>query len=101
MIKKWPVLSTQQLVESCKQLDQPDHKAFCIGYFSATYDTYLVTRHPDISRPFICPKQPAPKRDDLIGEFVQWSGAHKMYDSEPAADNVLRFLAGRYPCPKS
>jgi len=92
------VLSTQQLVDACRLMEDPEQKAFCIGYFSATYDTYLVTRHPEVSKSFICPSQPAPKRDDVISDFIQWSEKHREFDSQPAADNVLRYLAGRFPC---
>ena len=95
------VVSTKELAESCKLMTDPEHKAFCVGYFSGTYETYLVTRHPEVSKPFICPKGQAPKRDELIAEFTQWSDSHAAYQSGPAADNVLRFLAGRYPCAKS
>ena len=92
------VLSTQQLVDACKLMQDPEQKAFCIGYVSATYDTYLVTRHPEVSKSFICPSQPAPKRDDVINDFIQWSDSHQEFDAQPAADNVLRYLAERFPC---
>ncbi len=94
------VLSTKEIVESCRLTDQGDHKAFCVGYFSATYDTYLVTRHPELAKAFICPTQPAPRRDELIGDFVKWSEANSKYDNDPAADNILRFLGHRFPCSK-
>ena len=94
------VLSTLELKTSCALTQEPEHRAFCIGYMSATYDTYLVTRHPDHAKPFICPSQPAPTRDEVIAGFVDWSNANTQYDSEPAADNVLRYLGGRFPCKK-
>ena len=92
------VVSTQELASSCELVTEPEHRAFCIGFFSGAYETYLVTRHPQVGKAFICPSQPAPKRDEVIAEFVTWSKGHKQFDSEPAADNVLRFLAQRFPC---
>lgn len=92
------VISTRQLADSCKLMTNPEHKAFCIGYFSATYETYLVTRHPQVGKALICHPQAAPRRDDLIASFVKWSDENTQYDAAPAADNVLRFLADRFPC---
>ena len=69
-----------------------------IGYTTAIYDTYLATRHPQRAKPFICVKQPAPKRDDVIADFVKFAGANPELADKPAAGTVLGFLAMRFPC---
>ena len=46
------VLSTQELVNTCKMPASPESRSFCIGYTSAIYETYLATRHPQRAKPF-------------------------------------------------
>ena len=91
--EKVPVLSTQELVTACKLPASPESRSFCIGYTTAIYDTYLATRHPQRAKPFICVKQPAPKRDEVIGDFVKWVEANPQSADKPAAGTVLGFLA--------
>ena len=98
--EKVPVLSTQELVTACKLPASPESRSFCIGYTTAIYDTYLATRHPQRAKPFICVKQPAPKRDEVIGDFVKWVEANPQSVDKPAAGTVLGFLAVRFPCAK-
>jgi len=98
--EKVPVLSTQELVNSCKLPASPEARSFCIGYTTAIYDTYLATRHPQRAKPFICVKQPAPQRDEVIGDFVKWTGTNPQAADKPAAGTFLGFLAARFPCAK-
>ena len=98
--EKVPVLSTQELVTACKLPASPESRSFCIGYTTAIYDTYLATRHPQRAKPFICVKQPAPKRDEVIGDFVKWVEANPQSADKSAAGTVLGFLAVRFPCAK-
>ena len=95
------VISTRQLADACKLVADSEHKAFCVGYVSATYETYLVSRHPQVAKDFICHPDPAPRRDEVSSDFVKWSDDHKQFDSAPAADNVLRFLSERFPCKRA
>ena len=98
--EKVQVLSTQELVNVCKLPASPESRSFCIGYMTSVYDTYLVTRHPQRAKPFVCVKQPAPARDSVIADFVTWSGQNPQTADKPAAGVVLGFLASRFPCGK-
>lgn len=92
------VMSTEELVGYCKG----DSATFvtCEIYGQAVYDSYLVTRHPKYAKNTICVKQPAPSRKEVIQEYVAWTEAHPMTAKKPAAETILRFLAGRFPCGK-
>ena len=92
------VLSTQELVNVCKLPASPDSRSFCIGYSTAIYDTYLATRHPQRAKPFICVKQPAPGRDEVIADFVKFGQDNTQVADKPAAGVFLGFLAARFPC---
>ncbi len=96
--EKVQVLSTQELVTVCKLPASPESRSFCVGYTTAIYDTYLATRHPQRAKPFICVKQPAPNRDDVIGDFVKFAQVAPQLANEPAAGTFLGFLAMRFPC---
>jgi hypothetical protein len=92
------VLSTQELVNTCKFPASPESRSFCIGYTTAIYDTYLATRHPQRAKPFICVKQPAPSRDEVIADFVKFGQENQQVSEKPAAGVFLGFLATRFPC---
>jgi hypothetical protein len=96
--EKIQVLSTQELTTVCKLPASPESRSFCIGYTTAIYDTYLATRHPQRAKPFICVKQPAPTRDELISEYVKFTQANQQLSDKPAAGVFLGFLASRFPC---
>jgi len=96
--EKISVLSTQELVNVCKLPASPESRSFCIGYTTAIYDTYLATRHPQHAVPYICVKQPAPSRDEVIGEFIKFSQTQQQVFDKPAAGVFLGFLAARFPC---
>lgn len=93
------MISTQELLQDCKGTNGTF--ITCEIYGQAVYDTYLVTRNPKSAPEFICVKQPAPARKEIIQEYVNWAEANAKYAKEPAADTILRFLAGRFPCGKS
>jgi len=92
------MISTQELLQDCKGTNGTF--ITCEIYGQAVYDTYLVTRNPKSAPEFICVKQPAPTRKEVIQEFIKWAETNTKYASDPAADSVLRFLAGRFPCGK-
>ena len=92
------VLSTQELVNVCKLPASPESRSFCIGYSTAIYDTYLATRHPQRAKPFICVKQPAPSRDEVIADFVKFGQENPQTTDKPAAGVFLGFLAAKFPC---
>lgn len=92
-------ISTEELVGYCK--GKEGTFVTCEIYGQAVYDTYLVTRHPKYAKDYICLKQPAPPRKQIIEEYVAWADANPKYAQQPAADTILRFLAGRFPCGKT
>ena len=94
------VLSTQELVNVCKLPASPESRSFCIGFTTSVYETYLATRHPQRAKPFICVKQPAPARDEVIGDFVKFAQSNPAVADKPAAGVFLGFMAGRFPCTK-
>ena len=95
------VLSTQELVNVCKLPASPESRSYCVGYSTAIYDTYLATRHPQRAKNTICVKQPAPKRDEVIADYVQFiSQTAPMLANDPAAGTFLSFLSMRFPCAK-
>lgn len=98
--EKVQVLSTQELINACKLPSNPETRSFCIGYATSIYDTYLATRHPKRAVPYICIKQPAPSRDEVIAEFVKFGESNPQTLDKPASGVVLGFLAARFPCGK-
>ena len=92
------MISTQELLQDCKGTDGTF--ITCEIYGQAVYDTYLVTRNPKTAPAFICVKQPAPTRKEVIQEYVKWAETNTKYANDPAADTILRFLAGKFPCGK-
>ena len=93
-------LSTEELVSYCASKNSETF-VNCEIYGQAVYDTYLVYSQHRKSPKFICVKQPAPPRKDVIQEYVAWSNAHPKYAKDPAADTILRFLGERFPCGKT
>jgi hypothetical protein len=92
------VVSTQELANTCKYPASAESKSFCIGFTTAVYETYLATRHPQRAKPFICVKQPAPARDEVISDFVKFAQANQQVAEKPAAGVFLGFMATRFPC---
>jgi hypothetical protein len=94
------VLSAQELANVCKLPASPESRSFCIGFTTAIYETYLATRHPQRAKPFICVKQPAPARDEVIGDFIKFAQSNPQVADKPAAGVFLGFMATRFPCAK-
>jgi len=92
------VVSAQELANVCKLPASPESRSFCIGFTTAVYETYLATRHPQRAKPFICVKQPAPARDEVIGDFVKFAQSNPQVADKPAAGVFLGFMAARFPC---
>ena len=91
-------MSTEELVSYCA--GKEGTFVTCEIYAQAVYDTYLVYSQHKKSPKFICVNQPAPPRKEVIQEYVAWAQAHPKYAKDPAADSILRFLGGRFPCAK-
>jgi len=89
-------MSTEDLLTYCKGTDASF--VTCEIYGQAVYDTYLVFSQHNKAPKFICVVQPAPPRKDVIKEYVDWAVANPRFAKDPAADSILRFLGGRFPC---
>ncbi len=92
-------MSTEELLTYCKGSD--DSFVTCEIYGQAVYDTYLVFSQNKKAPKFICIVQPAPSRKEVIKEYVSWADNNQKYAKDPAADSILRFLGGRFPCDSS
>lgn len=91
-------MTTDELLSYCKGKDSDI--VTCEIYGQAVYDTYLVYSQHKKAPKFICVIQPAPTRKEVIQEYVTWADANPKYSQDAAADSILRFLGGRFPCPK-
>ena len=91
-------ISTAELVSVCTDQSSPTPQIYCDIYGQGVFDGYLVTRHPKMGPGFICVVQPAPSRREVMSQFIDWVKLNPAYNSAPAADALLRFLAVRFPC---
>ncbi|CAM3825366.1 Rap1a/Tai family immunity protein [Polynucleobacter arcticus] len=91
-------ISTSELVGVCSDQSSPAPQTYCDIYGQGVFDSYLVTRYPQRAPDFVCVTQPAPSRREVMGQFVDWVKANPVYNTAPAADTLLRFLAVRFPC---
>jgi hypothetical protein len=94
-------ISTLELAGVCSDQSSPQPQIYCDVYGQGVYDGYLVTRHPKAAMDFICVVQPAPSRREVMNQFVDWVKQNSGYNTAPAADTLLRFLAVRFPCESS
>jgi hypothetical protein len=94
-------ISTQELAGVCGDQSTPEPQTYCDIYGQGVYDGYLVTRHPNRAPEFICVAQPAPSRREVMNQFMDWVKANPRYNTAPAADSLLRFLAVRFSCNSS
>lgn len=94
-------ISTQELAGVCGDQSNSQPQTYCDIYGQGVFDGYLVTRHPKQAPDFICVEQPAPTRREVMKEFVDWVKRNPIYNSAPAADSLLRFLANKFPCESS
>ena len=94
-------ISTQELAGVCGDQSSPQPQIYCDVYGQGVYDGYLVTRHPKKAPEFICVVQPAPSRREVMNQFIDWVKQNPGYNTAPAADTFLRFLAVRFPCESS
>lgn len=94
------VVSTSALAKMCKNTASVAEQNFCHGFSQGVYDMYLVSRHPTKAAPFLCFPNPGPSRNTVIEAFVGWADNNPQLAKTSAADSIMRFLAGTYPCQK-
>jgi hypothetical protein len=94
------VVTTSALVSMCKNKANNAEQNFCHGFGQGVYDMYLASRHPTKNPPFVCFPNPGPTRNTVIDAFVGWAENNPKYATVSAADTIMRYLAGTYPCKK-
>ena len=92
------VTTTQTLAKTCSATSNASDQAFCHGFGQGVYETYVMSRHPKRSPEFICFKDKRPSRDQVMMDFVAWTAKNPQFADKSAADTLLRYLAGVYPC---
>jgi hypothetical protein len=70
----------------------------CHGFGAGTYQTLQALTRNDKLQPLVCPPDPPPSRNAVVGRFVEWAKANPQYLTDPPADLVGRFLITEYPC---
>jgi hypothetical protein len=90
--------TTDELLQYCK--GDGSTNVTCQIYGQAVYDTYLATRNPKTAPSKICVKQPAPSRIQVVDEYIAWANANPSNGPKPAAETMLKFLEGVFPCGK-
>ena len=94
--------TTRNLINLCTAApDDPRYREaihFCYGYLVGAYDYYKAqTSGPD-GRPFVCPPDPPPTRNQAIQMFIEWAKAHPQYMNEVPVETEFRFLMEKWPC---
>lgn len=90
--------TTDELLQYCK--GDSGATVTCQIYGQAVYDTYLATRNPKSAPSKICVTQPAPSRAQVVSEYVAWANANPANGPKSAAETMLKFLEGVFPCTK-
>jgi hypothetical protein len=72
----------------------------CHGFGAGTYQTIQAVTRDERLKPIICPPQPQPSRNQVIGRFVEWAKRNPQHLWEPPAELVARFLVTEFPCPE-
>jgi Rap1a immunity proteins len=90
--------TTDELLQYCK--DDSGSNVTCQIYGQAVYDTYLATRNPKTAPSKICVQQPAPTRVQVVDEYIAWANANPATGTQSAAETMLQFLEGVFPCAK-
>jgi len=90
--------TTDELLQYCK--GEGSTNVTCQIYGQAVYDTYLATRNPKTAPSKICVKQPAPSRIQVVDEYIAWANANPANGPKSAAETMLKFLEGVFPCGK-
>lgn len=73
----------------------------CAGYVSGVLDYHLVDTGWSGGRHNrrVCLPLERPTRLETIQSLIAWDSTHARFNSEPAADGVMRYFMAIYPCP--
>src|SRR6266481_327630 len=70
----------------------------CHGFGAGTYQTIMaLTRHEKLT-PLICPPEPVPSRNEVVGRFLEWAKGNPERLTEPAVEVLGRFFITESPC---
>ena len=70
----------------------------CHGFGAGTFQTIVaMTRHEKLE-PLLCPPDPQPSRNEVVGRFLEWAKRNPERLTEPAVETVGRFFLTTYPC---
>ena len=70
----------------------------CHGFGAGTYQTIMaLTRHEKLTT-LICPPEPPPSRNEVVGRFLEWAKRSPERLTEPAVEVLGRFFITEYPC---
>lgn len=94
------VMSTDQIVKLCSAKNDATAQNFCNGYAQGVYDMYVASRHPKHNPAFLCFPNPGPSRQKAIDDYLAWAAKNPQFGASTAADSMMRYLAGAYPCKK-
>lgn len=72
---------------------------FCSGFAQGVVSLEMEHDAGSRSMKLFCLPDPAPTRNDALGEFVKWAHASPERMNVSAVDGLIRFLGERYPCP--
>lgn len=75
----------------------------CAGYISGALDYHLVDTgwSGGIRNRRVCLPAERPTRLQAIQSLVAWDSTNEHFNSEPAAEGVMRYFMSTYPCPGS
>jgi hypothetical protein len=90
--------STAEIVKICNDKSSASAQNFCNGYAQGVYDFYVSSLHPKANPPYICIPKDGPTRQNVINSWLGWAENFPQYAQLPAADSMVRYLAGTFPC---
>ena len=78
----------------------PTAMGLCAGYLSGVLDYHLVDTgwSGNLHARRVCLPADRPTRSEAMQSLVSWNQSHQQYDSQPAADGVMRYFMAAYPC---
>ena len=73
----------------------------CAGYVSGVLDYHLVDTgwSGGVHNRRVCLPSVRPTRLEAIQSVVAWDSTNERFNSEPAAEGVMRYFMSTYPCP--
>jgi len=80
----------------------PNHSAaihMCHGYLMGVHHMHTAVAQALEGGVYCIPAETPPTRNEVVADFVAWSGARPDAQALEAVDAVLLFAAETFPCP--